>query len=215
MNGQTLETVAARLFRYPERPQHRKHGPAGYENPQSFKPWLRDEFSFRCVYCLCRGRWDANGERAFSVEHRIPRTIRADLICVYGNLLYACCTCNAARQDRELPLDPEHQELNRHLQLQDDGTLAASSVEGVRLIEMCQLNRRSLILFRSRLLGLIRLLTANASSEAQSLLCELLAFPEDLPNLKLKRPPGGNHQPNGIAECHFERQRRGELAKIY
>ena len=38
-------------------------------NYQSYKPWLRDEFQFRCVYCLWRERWHSVGEDAFSVEH--------------------------------------------------------------------------------------------------------------------------------------------------
>src|SRR5436309_202187 len=39
-------------FAYPHEAHQRRHGPAGYTNYQSYKPWLRDEFAFRCVYCL-------------------------------------------------------------------------------------------------------------------------------------------------------------------
>jgi hypothetical protein len=39
----------------------------------SFKPWLRDEFIFRCVYCLTRERWCPAGHEDFSVEHFIAQ----------------------------------------------------------------------------------------------------------------------------------------------
>lgn len=39
-------------FTYPRRPHVRRHGPRGYRAYQSYKPWLRDAFEFRWVYCL-------------------------------------------------------------------------------------------------------------------------------------------------------------------
>lgn len=39
----------------------RRHGPRGYADLRHFKPWLRDEFQFRCVYCLIRERWHPDG----------------------------------------------------------------------------------------------------------------------------------------------------------
>ena len=38
-----------RPFVYPTSPHPRRHGPAGYEDYDSFKDWLRDEFGFRCA----------------------------------------------------------------------------------------------------------------------------------------------------------------------
>jgi hypothetical protein len=34
-------------FAYPSAPHSRRHGPAGYEDYTHYKPWLRDEFTFR------------------------------------------------------------------------------------------------------------------------------------------------------------------------
>jgi hypothetical protein len=62
-------------FVYLDRPQLRKHGPAGYTNYQSFKPWLRDEFQFRCAYCLERERWNG-GHAAFASNTFSPKAIR-------------------------------------------------------------------------------------------------------------------------------------------
>ena len=49
------------VFVYPVERHVRRHGPLGYSDYQSFKPWLRDEFRFRCCYCLWRETWCADG----------------------------------------------------------------------------------------------------------------------------------------------------------
>ena len=41
-------------YRYPTTALVRKHGPQGYSKYGHHRPWLRDEFDFRCVYCLKR-----------------------------------------------------------------------------------------------------------------------------------------------------------------
>jgi hypothetical protein len=56
------------IFRYPMSAHERRHGPRGYQDYRSYKPWLRDEFEFRCVYCLCRERWFPDGDANFSVD---------------------------------------------------------------------------------------------------------------------------------------------------
>ena len=68
------------LFAYPERPHIRKHGPSGYEDYRSYKDWLRDEFTFRCVYCLERERWYPSGQDAFAVEHVTAAIARETLL---------------------------------------------------------------------------------------------------------------------------------------
>ena len=45
-------------FAYPALPHIRRHGPQGYNDTESFRPWLRAEFMFRCVFCLVRERWE-------------------------------------------------------------------------------------------------------------------------------------------------------------
>jgi hypothetical protein len=42
------------IFDYPEPKADRRHGPAKYTSYEYYRPWLRDEFAFRCVYCLKR-----------------------------------------------------------------------------------------------------------------------------------------------------------------
>src|SRR5438309_7682660 len=52
----------------------RRHGPQGYLDYKHYKPWLRDDFSFRCVYCLCRETWLPDGEACFGSDHVLPQS---------------------------------------------------------------------------------------------------------------------------------------------
>ena len=83
-------------FQYPAQPHVRRHGPAGYSDYESYRDWLRDEFLFRCVYCLHREQWPSRGT-AFHIDHFIPVASSASGICEYTNLLYACAACNEAK----------------------------------------------------------------------------------------------------------------------
>ena len=57
-------------FAYPSDPHQRMHGPAGYKDYAQYKPWLRDEFTFRCVYCLETGEfWYPDRAVSFSADH--------------------------------------------------------------------------------------------------------------------------------------------------
>jgi 5-methylcytosine-specific restriction endonuclease McrA len=103
-------------FRYPRRRHVRRHGPRGYRNYRSYKPWLRDEFDFRCVYCLWRERWCADGDHAFSVDHLLPRTTHPERLCDYDNLVYACCQCNALKQDAPTVINPGVEPLGQYLE---------------------------------------------------------------------------------------------------
>ena len=85
-------------FEYPMGPHLRRHGPEGYTDYDSYRDWLRDEFVFRCVYCLHREQWYSRGG-TFNVEHFIPVAVDPNGRCEYTNLLYACLTCNIAKQD--------------------------------------------------------------------------------------------------------------------
>jgi hypothetical protein len=65
-------------FDYPLAPHVRRHGPVGYADYASYRPWLRDEFSFRCVYCLLREQW-GRVSGVFDIDHFEPATIRPGL----------------------------------------------------------------------------------------------------------------------------------------
>src|SRR5258708_39779156 len=110
-------------FDYPPAPHARRHGPVGYADCASYRPWLRDEFSFRCVYCLLREQW-GRVRGVFDIDHFEPTTKRPNIALDYDNLLYACATCNATKRDLEVP-DPLTV-LNRgSIRVSEDGRLHA------------------------------------------------------------------------------------------
>ena len=65
-------------FTYPAAPHTRRHGPRGYADYESYRPWLRDEFAFRCVYCLLREAWGPP-KGAYALDHFLPVAARPDL----------------------------------------------------------------------------------------------------------------------------------------
>ncbi|MBX9791959.1 MAG: HNH endonuclease [Pirellulales bacterium] len=91
-------------FVYPDKVHLRKHGPNGYAKYDSYRPWLRDEFSFRCVYCLVREQW-GRVKALFDIDHFVPQRSDPSQETVYDNLLYSCRTCNAAKGVEPIP-DP-------------------------------------------------------------------------------------------------------------
>src|SRR5206468_3770277 len=94
-----LRQAGERVFQYPPVPPPRRHGPRGYADHPLYKPWLRDEFAFRCIYCLWREVWEADGQHGFGVEHVQPQAAAPAQRLEYDNLLYACNLCNSTRRD--------------------------------------------------------------------------------------------------------------------
>lgn len=58
-------------FAYTSTPHQRRHGPSGYDSYEAYKPWLRDEFVFRCVYCLEREMWYPDRASSFAELQRV------------------------------------------------------------------------------------------------------------------------------------------------
>ena len=92
------------IFEYPEPQDQRRHGPAGYAEYESYRPWLRDEFVFRCVYCLKREAW-GQITAEFELDHFQPQSLHPQLNLAYTNLVYACRRCNAVKRDQTV-VDP-------------------------------------------------------------------------------------------------------------
>lgn len=203
------------MFEYPSEPHLRRHGPQGYQDYRSFKPWLRDEFTFRCVYCLWRESWSSDGDASFSVEHIFPRTTHADRECDYDNLAYACNRCNSMKQNASPVLDPCKDSWRKHLTCQADGTFLPLTTAGDRMIAICRLNRPTLVNARRRIVDLIATLRNSQNDKAQALLRLYLGFPENLPRLSHLKPKEGNSKPLGVIHSYFEQRQRGELPDTY
>jgi hypothetical protein len=204
----------AAVFTYPEVPHGRRHGPRGYIDDEHYKPWLRDEFTFGCVYCRCREVWFPDGDRSFSVEHLRPTRLEPGELTEYDSLIYACCQCSSARGAAPLPLDACGS-LREHPEVSSDGTIRGLTPAGEDLIRVCRLDRPNLAAFRSLVLDTLALLGRKRQDHARDLLRRYLGYPVNLPDLAALRPPEGNSRPEGIADCIFERRRRGELSETY
>jgi hypothetical protein len=209
------DSSTPRLFAYPLAVHERRHGPLGYLDYGDYKPWLRDEFQFRCVYCLCRERWFPDGDEAFSVDHLQPQSVASVLVCNYDNLVYACCHCNSAKRNVTDIADPCRRPFGEHLEVLDDGTIRGLTFVGRDLIHICQLDRPRLIEFRRRMLTLSRVLLNLHVAEAVELRRKYFGYPGNLPRLSTLRPPSGNTRPTGLNDCCFERRRVGTLSEFY
>jgi hypothetical protein len=203
-------------FVYPIRPIVRRHGPAGYMDYQSFKPWLRDEFAFACVFCRIRECWFFPfGSGLFSVEHMVPRRLAPERDCDYENLVYSCLMCNSLKGDQHPLLDPTHVGYGEHFLASADGLLNAITAEGTFLLRALKLNRPGLRDYRRELFKLVRVARQDPAGEPAARLRKMMAFPDDLPDLASLRPPGGNTRPDGLQSCYFAQRQRGELPASY
>jgi hypothetical protein len=196
-------------FTYPAVPHARRHGPRGYADYESYRPWLRDEFAFRCVYCLIREVW-GTFQGVYALDHFLPLPSRPDLALDYDNLLYGCVSCNLSKGARETP-DPLAHLLDPVVQVSEDGELHATTPPARKLIELLGLNRPRLCEFCGLWIRIIRL----AARHDPPLFRRLLGFPADLPDLSTLRPPEGNTRPEGMTQSHRARRQRGELPDTY
>lgn len=195
-------------FVYPAESHLRRHGPQGYADYVSYHPWLRDEFCFQCVYCLLREQWARHG--SLDIDHFLAISQHPDKATDYDNLLYACASCNAAKQDRGLP-DPLSVLTNARVQVSADGVIHANDPEASRLIELLGLDGDQCKEFRMLWIGIVPM----AAKHSPELYRKLMGFPRDLPNLASLRPPKGNTRPEGVEKSWYAKREAGVLGETY
>jgi len=196
-------------FTYPATAHVRRHGPQGYADPDSFRPWLRDEFSFRCVYCLLREQW-GQVRGFYTIEHFRALAQHPDWALDYENLLYACSGCNAVKGARTVP-DPLTVLTGPGVRVTEDGRIHADNLEAAQLIELLGLDTEQLTEFRLLWMGIVAL----AREHEPALYRKLMGYPADLPDLAALRPPGGNTRPQGIGQSCLARRQSGTLPETY
>jgi hypothetical protein len=198
-----------RGFEYPTSPHVRRHGPVGYGDYSSYRDWLRDEFTFLCVYCLHRETWySRNG--TFHIEHFVPVSADPEGKCEYSNLLYACATCNEAKKDVLGVPDPCAVAFHECLRITPDGHVEALNDYGEKLRQVLRLDSIGNVSYRSRLMRTLEhLRTSN-----EDLYLEWMGFPEDLPDLRTKRVPK-NTKADGAMNCYFSLREQGLLPATY
>jgi hypothetical protein len=196
-------------FEYPTVPHARRHGPAGYTDYGSYRDWLRDEFIFRCVYCLQREQWCGRGT-TFHIDHFTPVAADEDRECEYENLLYACATCNEAKNAiRDVP-NPCEVPFRDCLRILPNGHVEALNDDGEKLRRILGLDSDKSVAYRSRWMRTIEMLRTTAPDLYQ----EFMGFPDDLPDLRKKRV-SNNTKPEGVANCYFALRERGLLPPMY
>jgi hypothetical protein len=195
-------------YEYPAHSRGRTHGPHGYKSYEQYRPWLRDEFVFRCAYCLVREQWGRETQD-FDIDHFVPRKSDPARKADYDNLVYACGRCNKIKSTKSIP-DPLGITA-QHLRILPDGRLEPCSPEAEALVETLLLNSPKRVEFRVTWIRIIEL----AREHSAELFERLMGFPVDLPDLGRLRPRGGNSRPEGVANSHLERKKRGELPPTY
>lgn len=202
-------TLAPHPYRYPTEARSRRHGPAGYKRYRDYRPWLEDEFLFRCVYCLKRQKWARTD--VWAVDHLIPQAEAPNLECFYDNLVLTCQWCNNRKLADSVP-DPVAVAYGNCLRVDDfSGEVRFLNEDGEILIRVLKLNYPAHIRTRLDTLSRLRIMARCAPEEWK----RVMGFPEDLPNLRRKSPPNGNSRPEGLAESWYERRLRHELPEVY
>lgn len=195
-------------FEYPENPHCRKHGPSGYSDYADYKDWLRDEFDYRCVYCMRREVWERR-RAVWVVEHLIPRKLRKDLSTEYTNLVLGCASCNSFKKADLIP-DPCKLAYGKLVSVSADGTITHHSREGLRLIRVASLDDADATEWRRKEIVISRNLKKHAIKEYRN----RMTFPIDLPDLA-NRSVKHNSKPEGAKECRFEQKMLGTLPLTY
>ena len=198
------------IFDYPNVPHTHRHGPIGYSDYDSYRDWLRDEFSFRCVFCLRREQWDRRVS-TFHIDHFVPQHAARDKALEYENLLYVCASCNSLKGDQEVP-SPCVFNYGECLRVLDDGRIQALNLTGQIVVRLLALDTPDATKYRKLILDTIKVLMGN---DDRSTYREWVRFPEDLPDLSRKKPPKGNTRPDGVANSWFAKKARGELPEAY
>ena len=205
-------------FAYPSSPHTRLHGPQGYVNYQQYKPWLRDEFSFCCVYCLERENWHPNLDSSFSVDHFEAKVLVPEKLTDYDNLVYACLRCNSFKQDTTVFLNPAEVAFSDHFLIESDGHILGLTTEGQDLIDLLDLDGELAVRLREEILIVLSLKHKLPNDRDVDRLFQLkFGYPPDefLPDLTSLRPPKGNIRIDGVKNSYREKRKSGTLPKIF
>ena len=181
----------------------------GYSDHRQYHNWLRDEFSFRCVYCLRRETW-LTLRADWQIDHFVPKSRHPQGALDYDNLVYACSTCNHSKAAHLAP-DPCGVAYGACVRINEIGEIHALNDDGINLIETLGLDDEDYCEMRRAIFELLEELRVGGKAY-----CRWFGYPSNLPDLsKEPKPPGGNKRQGGIRESSFEKANRGELPKYY
>jgi len=194
-------------YAYPPEAHRRRHGPSGYAHYREYLPWLEDEFSFRCVYCLKRMVWAPTD--IWTIDHLISRDDAPEGECDYENLVFACQFCNSRKGPNHVP-DPCQVGYGACLRVESDGTITPLNKSGRRLEKVLRRNHTWQVQERQKMIRLLAIVAEHDEMEFE----RLMRFPSELPDLGRMKPPL-NRRPEGVSQSWFAKRQRGELPKLY
>ena len=202
------ETPSIAPYAYPNTQHRRRHGPMGYASYGEYLPWIKDEFSFRCVYCLKRIVWAPTD--VWALDHVIPKEVEPERICDYENLVLSCQCCNRQKSSHRLA-DPCRVAYGSCLRVEASGEVKWLNGQGKRLVNTIRLNHPRYVRERQKWLKVLAL----AARHDRVLFETLMGYPPDLPDLSRLKPPSGNRRPDGVWDSFHSRRARGEALRIY
>jgi hypothetical protein len=175
---------------------------------------MRDEFCFRCVYCLRREVWCFQ-DSDFELDHEVAQSIVPELCRDYANLVYACHNCNQRKGNKRLP-SPTDVAFGASMEViisgDNYGTIHPLNTDGTRLIDELSLDAPKITRARRRFIEITR----SFENNDRPMLLVWMGFPEDLPNLSSVSPqPKDNLLPGGVAESWYNRRELGNLPETY
>jgi len=173
-------------FAYPINAHQYRHGPSGYVDYKSFRPWLRDEFDYRCAYCLFRERWCP--VLAFHLDHFVAQTVDNSKVTSYRNLLYACPACNTRKSSLPIP-SPAKVFTAEAITINEDGTVETKTSKARELVRILGLDSPEYNEWRRLMIGIIALAASVKRGSRLSLFRELMSYPDQLPDLTRLNPP--------------------------
>lgn len=174
--------LVERVFVYPDAPHRRRHGPVGYTDYESYRDWLRDEFSYRCVFSLLRESWP---QTRFHIDHLISQKERPDLIYDYDNLILLEGRLNLVKGKRRVP-DPCKVALGKHLVVYTDGEQTGcieardGSEIGDWIIRVLRLDSEDATQIRRDWIGILR----SVARTDEQLFRKFIGYPKNLPDLR-------------------------------
>jgi hypothetical protein len=145
----------------------------------------------------------------FDIDHFVPQQLAPGRVTDYGNMVYSCASCNAAKRSLILP-DPAQVLVYPSVVVHPDGRMEGRSPEAKEIIGQLDLDGPAYREYRRLLIDIIAL----ARYYDTSLYEKLLGLPDSLPDLAAKRPRE-NLKPEGVRQSFHARLKRGELPSVY
>jgi 5-methylcytosine-specific restriction endonuclease McrA len=84
-------------FSYPKSRHTRRLRPGPFKKYWEYKPFLREEFEKKCVYC--RMPDTMKDQEMYGVDHYRPKSLFSELLTTYTNLFYCCNPCNRRKRE--------------------------------------------------------------------------------------------------------------------